>query len=79
MAKMYKEQMQVGFSKMLPQIAMGQAQSTILANAYFENQLLDLENALDKLLTQECPLCGNEMILSTQIKFGDEDTDDWYV
>ena len=44
-----------------------------------ENQLLDLENALDKLLTQECPLCGNEMILSTQIKFGDEDTDDWYV
>ena len=44
MAKMYKEQMQVGFSKMLPQIAMGQAQSTILANAYFENQLLDLIN-----------------------------------
>ena len=44
MAKIYKEQMQVGFSKMLPQIAMGQAQSTILANAYFENQLLDLIN-----------------------------------
>ena len=44
MAKMYKEQMQVGFSKMLPQIAMGQAQSTILANAYFENKLLDLVN-----------------------------------
>ena len=44
MAKTYKEQMQVGFSKMLPQIAMGQAQSTILANAYFENQLLDLVN-----------------------------------
>ena len=44
MAKTYKEQMQVGFSKMLPQIAMGQAQSTILANAYFENELLDLVN-----------------------------------
>jgi len=44
MAKAYKEQMQVGFSKMLPQIAMGQAQSTILANAYFENELLDLVN-----------------------------------
>ena len=44
MAKLYKEQMQVGFSKMLPQIAMGQAQSTILANAYFENELLDLIN-----------------------------------
>ena len=44
MAKTYKEQMQVGFSKMLPQIAMGQAQSTILANAYFENEILDLVN-----------------------------------
>ena len=44
MAKIYKEQMQVGFSKMLPQIAMGQAQSTILANAYFENEILDLVN-----------------------------------
>ena len=44
MAKTYKEQMQVGFSKMLPQIAMGQAQSTILANAYFENNILDLVN-----------------------------------
>ena len=44
MAKMYKEQMQVGFSKMLAQIALGQAQSTILANAYFENQVLDLVN-----------------------------------
>ena len=36
--------MQVGFSKMLPQIAMGQSQSSILANAYFENDLLDLVN-----------------------------------
>lgn len=44
MAKMYKEQMQVGFSKILPQIAMGQSQSAILANAYFENDLLDLVN-----------------------------------
>ncbi len=44
LAKMYKEQMQVGFSKLLPQIAMGQSQSSILANAYFENDLLDLIN-----------------------------------
>ena len=42
MAKLYKEQMQVGFSKMLPQIALGQSQSSILANAYFENDVLDL-------------------------------------
>ena len=44
MAKLYKEQMQVGFSKMLAQIALGQTQSSILANAYFENDILDLVN-----------------------------------
>ena len=44
-----------------------------------EIQLLDLENVLDELLTQECPLCGNELILSTQIKFGDEDNSDWLI
>jgi hypothetical protein len=36
--------MQLGFSKMLPQIALGQSQSSILANAYFENDVLDLVN-----------------------------------
>ena len=44
LAKMYKEQMQLGFSKMLPQIALGQSQSSILATAYFENDILDLIN-----------------------------------
>ena len=44
LAKLYKEQMQVGFSKMLPQIALGQSQSSILATAYFENDILDLIN-----------------------------------
>jgi hypothetical protein len=34
--------MQIGFSKMLPQVALGQAQSAILAAAYFENDVLDL-------------------------------------
>lgn len=43
-AKLYKEQMQVGYSKMLSQIAMGQSQSSILANVYFENDILDLIN-----------------------------------
>lgn len=41
-SKLYKEQMQIGFSKMLPQVALGQSQSSILANAYFENDILDL-------------------------------------
>lgn len=43
-SKLYKEQMQLGYSKMLSQIAMGQSQSAILANAYFENDILDLIN-----------------------------------
>ena len=41
-SKLYKEQMQIGFSKMLPQVALGQTQSSILAAAYFENDVLDL-------------------------------------
>ncbi len=44
MAKLYKEQTQLGYSKFLPQIALGQSQMTILANAYFENEVLDLVN-----------------------------------
>ena len=43
-SKIYKEQTQIGYSKMLPQIALGQSQSSILANAYFENNILDLVN-----------------------------------
>jgi hypothetical protein len=44
MAKLYKEQTQLGYSKFLPQIALGQSQSSILANAHFENEVLDLVN-----------------------------------
>ena len=42
LSKLYKEHTQMGYSKVLPQIALGQAQSAILANAYFENDVLDL-------------------------------------
>nr|DAI79382.1 MAG TPA: portal protein [Caudoviricetes sp.] len=44
LSKLYKEQTQLGYTKMLPQIALGQSQSSILANAYFENDILDLVN-----------------------------------
>lgn len=44
LAKTYKEQVTLGYSKILPQIALGQSQSSILANAYFENEVLDLVN-----------------------------------
>ena len=42
LSKMYKEQTQMGYSKMLPQIALGIPQSQVLANAFFENDLLNL-------------------------------------
>lgn len=42
LAKLYKEQAQLGYSKILPQVALGQSQSSILATAYFENKVLDL-------------------------------------
>lgn len=42
MAKMYKEQTQIGYSKMLPAIALGHSQSSVLATAYFEKDVLDL-------------------------------------
>lgn len=44
LAKQYKEHTQLGYSKMLPQVALGQSQSAVLANAYFENDVLDLVN-----------------------------------
>lgn len=44
LSKLYKEQTQLGYTKMLPQLALGQSQSSILANAYFENDILDLVN-----------------------------------
>lgn len=44
LSKLYKEQTQLGYSKMLPQVALGQSQASILSNAYFENEVLDLVN-----------------------------------
>ena len=46
LSKMYKEQTQIGFSKMLPQIALGQSQSFILNTAYFENEVLHLSEVM---------------------------------
>ena len=44
LAKLYKEQTQLGYSKMLPQIALGNSQSSVLATAFFENEVLELFN-----------------------------------
>ncbi|MGN0992914.1 MAG: hypothetical protein ACI4PE_03245 [Bacilli bacterium] len=71
MAKLYKEQTQLGYSKMLPQIALGQSQSSILANAYFENDILDLVNVFIP------PMSSNTMnadVLANRNKTSDSDS-----
>lgn len=46
LAKLYKEQATLGYSKLLPQIALGQSQSSILASAFFENEVLKLSEIM---------------------------------
>lgn len=46
LAKMYKDQVQMGYSKMLPQIAMGHSQSSIIHTAFFENKILKLSEIM---------------------------------
>ena len=46
MSKMYKEQVQLGFQKLLPQIALGHSQSSILNGIYFENEVLHLSELM---------------------------------
>lgn len=46
LSKLYKDQVQIGYSKMLPQIALGHSQSEILAMATFENQVLHLSDIM---------------------------------
>lgn len=40
LAKMYKEQAMIGFSLLLPQVALGRSQLSVLASAVFENQVV---------------------------------------
>ena len=46
LAKVYKEQVQLGYSKMLPQIALGHSQSSVIHNAFFENKILKLSEIM---------------------------------
>lgn len=46
LAKLYKEHATIGYSKMLPQIALGQQQSVILATFHFENDVLNLAESM---------------------------------
>ena len=42
----YKAQSQLGNSKILPQLALGHSQSSIINTAYFENQILNLSSIM---------------------------------
>lgn len=46
LSKTYKEQAQLGCSKMLSQVALGHSQSSILNTAYFENEILNLNEIM---------------------------------
>ncbi len=46
LSKLYKEQTQIGYSKMLPQIALGHSQSFILNSVKFENDILHLSEVM---------------------------------
>ena len=62
LSKMYKDQMTVGNSKMLAQIALGHSQSFILNSAYFENKVLHLTEIMIP------PLSSNTMSSSDILK-----------
>lgn len=42
LAKLYKEQTMLGFSLLLPQVAMGRSQLSVISTAVFEHQIVDL-------------------------------------
>ena len=71
LAKQYKELASMGRSQLMPSIALGQSQSSVLANAYFETQVLDLVSLLIPPLTSNTM---NSDALKT-IKGNDSDTE----
>ena len=59
---------------MLPQIALGQAQSAILANAYFENDVLDLAHLFIPPMTSNQMNVDSLTALKGKDKSGDSDS-----
>lgn len=42
LSDVYRQQTTIGFSKLLPAVALGQSQLTVMSTAYFENSILEL-------------------------------------
>jgi hypothetical protein len=68
LAKIYKEQTQIGYSKMLPQIALGHSQSSILNAAHFENEVLKLSELMLP------PMSSNVMNAESLTALGDKNS-----
>ena len=71
LSKMYKEQTQLGFSKMLPQIALGHSQSSIIATAHFENEVLKLQEIMIPPLMSST-LNGKDILPGSKVAAQDE-------
>ena len=72
LSKLYKEQTQLGYSKMLPQIALGHSQSFILNTARFENEILHLTEIMIPPLMSST--MSSEDVLGTKEQTGDGKT-----
>lgn len=68
MSKMFKEQTSIGFSKCLPQIALGISQSAILHTITFENEVLNLPAVMIP------PLMSSTMNIETIKEVGSKGT-----
>ena len=68
LAKIYKEQTQIGYSKMLPQIALGHSQSSILNSVHFENEVLKLSELMLP------PMSSNVMNAESLAALGDKNS-----
>ena len=73
LSKMYKEQTQIGYSKMLPQIALGHSQSSILNSINFENKILSLSSIMIPPLMSSV-MSGVEILNPNSDKKGESST-----
>ena len=67
LSKLYKDQTQIGYSKMLPQIALGHSQSFILNSITFENDVLHLSQIMIPPLMSST-LNGEDVLGTSQNK-----------
>lgn len=69
LSKSYKELTTLGYSKLLPLVALGHSQSSILATLHFENKVLDFTELLIP------PRSSNTMSADALEKIGEKDSD----